>query len=95
MNVRGKGDDKRVEVFFPDDNKYIWFTMSVAKQWLALHDVPSSESGSSSAVEGIGSPSPKVEGWFEGIFGGVGEALRSTPHALSQKAHGNGLSGAS
>ena len=29
--MRVKGDDKRVEVFFPDDHTYIWFAMSVAK----------------------------------------------------------------
>ena len=57
----------------------------MAQHWLALHDVPSPESGSSSAVEGIGSPSPKTKGWFGDLFGGVVDALRSTPHALSEK----------
>ena len=85
LSVQGRWDDKQVEVFFPDDNKYIWFTMSVAQHWLALHDAPSPESGSSSAVEGIGSPSPKTKGWFGDLFGGVVDALRSTPHALSEK----------
>ena len=53
---------------------------------MALYDVLSPESGSSSAVEGFGSQPPKVEGWFGGILRGVGEVLRSTPHALSERA---------
>ena len=36
--------------------------------------------------KGIGSQPRKVEGWLGGILRGVGEVLRSTPHALSERA---------